>query len=134
MLVKHFDRDTQSFQYDLTIQVIMVYRIYLAREILEQWSSLVSEGGGVKAALAGEGEAVRPSDQPKSAGDAANSLEQRMDAIEQQLSNTRQGGAIVYRSSAGTDILLDQKFPRPVAVGYRSVAHDFVTGAASAVP
>jgi hypothetical protein len=134
VFLKHFDPDTQAFQYDLTIQVIMVYRIYLAREIVEQWSSLVSEGGGVKAALAGEGEAVLPSDQPKSAGDAANSLEQRMEVIEQQLSNTRRGGALVYRSSAGTDILLDQKFPRPVAVGYRSVARGFAAGAASAVP
>jgi hypothetical protein len=131
---KHFDRDTQAFQYDFTVQVIMVYRIYLAREILEQWSSLVSEGGGAEAALPGAGEAVKPADQPKSGGDASNPLEQRLEAVEQQLHEARQGGAIVYRSSAGTDILLDQKFPRPVAIGYRSVAHDFANGAVSAVP
>ncbi len=135
ILAKHFDRDTQAFQYDLTIQVIMVYRIYLAREILEQWSSLVSEGGGAEAALASEGEAGKPAaDQPKPAGDASNPLEQRLEAVERQLSNANQGGSAVYRSSAGTDILLDQKFPRPVAIGYRSVTHDFAAGAATAGP
>ena len=131
---KHFDRDTQAFQYDLTIQVIMVSRIYLAREILEQWSSLVGEGGGAEAALPGTGEAVKPTDQPKSAGDASNPLEQRLEAVERQLSNAKEGGAIVYRSSAGTDILLDQKFPRPVAIGYRSVTHDFTAAGASGAP
>jgi len=131
---KHFDRDTQAFQYDLTVQVIMVYRIYLAREILEQWSSLVSEGGGAEEALAGAGEAAKPADQPKAAGEASSPLEQRLEAVERQLSNAKQGGAVVYRSSAGTDILLDQKFPRPVAIGYRSVTHDFAVGAASAGP
>jgi hypothetical protein len=84
---QHFDRDTQAFQYDLTAQVIMVYRIYLAREILEQWSSLVSEGGGAEEALAGGGEAAKPTDQPKAASDASNPMEQRLAAVERQLSN-----------------------------------------------
>jgi hypothetical protein len=134
ILDKHFDRDGQAFQYDLTIQIIMVYRIYLAREIVEQWSSLVSEGGGAETALPATAEPAKPPDQPKTPGDAANPLEQRIEAVERQLSNARQGGAIVYRSSAGTDILLDQKFPRPVAVGYRSVTYDFGTGAGTAGP
>jgi hypothetical protein len=118
----------------LTIKVFMVYRAYLAHEILEQWSSLVSEGGGVRAALAQASEGAKLPEQPKNPSDAANSADQNISSIEQQLGNARQGGALIYRSSAGTDILLDQKFPRPLAVGYRSVSHDFLNAAPSDAP
>jgi hypothetical protein len=127
---EHFDPKTQTFLPDLTIRIIMIYRIYLAREILEQWSSLVSEGGGIRAAISSAAETLKPSDQSnpsdqtKNGGDATNSLEKRLEEVERQLNDAHQGGAIVYRSSAGTDILLDQKFPRALAVGYRSVDYD----------
>jgi hypothetical protein len=124
VLDKFVDNAAHDFRYSVTVSVVMVSRVYLAREILEEWSTSGAEGGAAQVALKTSSPASAP--EPTSGGDTPGaSVERRVGDVEKQLANLQQGGALVYRTAAGTDILLDQKFPRPVAVGYRSVSYDF---------
>jgi len=123
VLDQFYDLTTKKYRYSVTVRLIMVSRVYLAREILEQWSTSGSEGGSAQAAV--KADARKPVVASASGGTAATALEQRIGDVEKQLADLQQGGALVYRSASGTDILLDQKFPRPVAVGYRAVPFDF---------
>jgi hypothetical protein len=121
VLEKFLDPIERDYRYYLGVRLIMVSRVYLAREILEQWSTLGAEGGSVQAA-------VRAAGSSQGTTNSTTTLEERIAGIEKQLADLHEGGALVYRSRSGTEIFLDQKFPRPLAIGYRSVPYDFVPG------
>ena len=116
----HLDPLTKKFAYDLEVHVIMVSRVYLTREILEQSSAAVNEGGGGGAgAMKVAPSFAAPS--PSSDADPAAALRSRLTAVESRLGGADPGATLLFRSESGTEVLLDKKFPRPVAIGYRSV-------------
>jgi hypothetical protein len=127
VLEKFTDVISKKERYSVTVHLIMVSRVYLAREILEQRKIGGAEGGGGQVAAAGASTPAAGA----GAADSATALEQRIAAIEKRLTDLQKGAVIAYRSASGTDILLDQKFPRPVAIGYRSVPYEFASPTAS---
>jgi hypothetical protein len=129
VLEKFTDLISKKERYSVTIHLIMVSRVYLAREILEQRKIGGAEGGGVQAATQASGASA--STPVAGATDPASTLEQRIAAMEKQLTDLQKGAVVAYRSTSGTDILLDQKFPRPVAIGYRSVPYEFAPSGSS---
>jgi hypothetical protein len=126
VLEQYFDQFQKKFRYSVTVRLIMVSRVYLARQILEQWSASGAEGGAAEAAV--KANATKTVVAPTPGATAAATLEQRIDDLTKQLADLQQGGALLYRSASGTEILLDQSFPRPLAVGYRAVSYDFDSG------
>jgi hypothetical protein len=122
----------------VTIQVFMVSRVYLAHSISSQSTNSRSEGGAGQAAVPSSSVVYNatskgPPGPPTSTttetvADSTRSydtLKKRLDELENQLKDLRQGGAITYRSASEREIQLDQTFLRGLVIGYRSVPHEF---------
>ena len=52
-------------------------------------------------------------------------------AGERKLAGVKSGGALNFESFFGNESSLEGKFERPVAIGYRSVKHEFPTDKSS---
>jgi hypothetical protein len=70
---------------------------------------------------------AQPSSFPQSSADRANveNINKRLSDVEAQLSKLSPGGVLIFQSESGSEILLDEKFDRPVAFGIRTVRYDF---------
>jgi len=101
-------------RYAVTVRLIMVNRVYLAREILEQRSIGRATGGGAQASQAKAPAPVA----------GITSMDQRIATIEKQLADLQSGGTLTFQTNFGADMLMDVKFARPVAIGYRAIQYD----------
>jgi hypothetical protein len=121
---KYVDMNTGEYRYSVTVQLIMVNRVYLAGEIFEQRSDSSAEGSDA-AAVPPAGR-IKLSPTPPADG-AKAAPEDRTGEVENRLAGLQESSAVVYRSGTGTEVLLDQKFPRPIVIGYRSVPYEFAS-------
>jgi hypothetical protein len=125
VLDKFVDPVAHDYRYAVTVQLVMVNRVYLARTITQQSNRSQAEGGG---ASVGPRAASAASTEPVALSETTSSqLESRLSRIEKQLGELQTGLAAVYRLSAGAQTGLDGTFPRPLAIGYRSIPYSFKT-------
>jgi hypothetical protein len=130
--------DTEgNYQFAVKVGIVMVNRVYLTQSILHVRRSGNAQGGAGSVALRSRPKVgdrvVSESDEqspPISQANATNASDPgavppRRSQGERQLSTVQPGGEIVYEASSGSEILLKEKFDRPVAIGYRSVAYEF---------
>jgi hypothetical protein len=121
--------------YVLGIKIFMINRVYMARQILEQWSIRDAEGISGRVSLPGS-TAARTDSKGQSAPAAgsadgsANSqtvsnvaVERRLDDLESKLTAISGGGIVAYSSENGLEGLLNETFTRPIAIGFRSVEY-----------
>ena len=132
--------DTQgNSKYPIIVQLIMVSRVYLTRSILHVIRTGSTRGGGTRvtvvpvqrdgATAANDTRAQTPPNPQGAEGSRAEyeeAMKKRLDDIEKQLSAARAGGVLTYQSSSGNEILLEENFDRPVAIGYRDVQYKFI--------
>jgi hypothetical protein len=119
----------------VNVRVFMISRVYLAHSITSQSTNSRAESGAGQAApkpsstesgATGKGPSTQPtSTAAESAAGSYDALRKRLDEMENQLKDLRQGAAITYRSGSERNIQLDQTFPRGLVIGYRSVPHPF---------
>lgn len=131
-------KSSQS-EYAMTVEVVMVYRVYLTSSIVDLRRS---EGArrGFFSALWPFGSSQQPQNanaaqpSPSSAGDRSNDLDpikamsNRIDELQRKVSSIQSGASLGYESLFGNESSLEGRFQRPVAIGYRSVKNDFATG------
>jgi hypothetical protein len=83
-------------------------------------------GGSTAVPYGGSAAAQPPAPAGGNAADQSiQALTSRLAEVEQKLANVKNGGALSYQSFFGNESSLEGKFERPVAIGYRSVMHDF---------
>jgi len=123
VLDKFVDPVAHDYRYAVTVQLVMVNRVYLARTITQQSNRSEAEGGG---ASVGPRAATPASTEPTAPPETTPSqLEARLSRIEKQLGDLQTGLAAAYRLSTGAETGLDGTFPRPLAIGYRSIPYSF---------
>jgi hypothetical protein len=134
---RYVDDRSGDYRYALEVEIVMVYRVYLTGSIVDLRRTADSQKGGLMAlwpfgssqSAAPAAPVAVPASAPAS-GDAAGqiqALSNKLAEIEQKLAGVKNGGALNYESFFGNESSLEGKFERPVAIGYRSVKHDFVT-------
>jgi hypothetical protein len=126
-----------DYEFAVTIEILMVCRVYLTSSIRDLRAASQSQGGswfGSWAARAAPPAA--PSEPPAAApaaapaavtGDLAGqiaALNTRVAELQHSFDRMKNGAAVQYQSSSGNEASLEGRFIRPVAVGYRSVKHD----------
>lgn len=119
--------------YAMTVEVVMVYRVYLTSSIVDLRRSQ-KERRGLFSALwpFGSSEptqkapAVLPAAAPALTPetDAVKLLQNRVDELQRKVSSIQSGAALGYESFFGNESSLEGRFERPVAIGYRSVKID----------
>ncbi len=128
------------FEPGVSVELILVSRVYLARAIEQVHSSTSAAGANVRIAakLRDVSAAAADVPTPPPTPDQAQSLEaakalagtisrqrQQLDALAQDIGNGRNGlGATVQAAESGR-IAITQTFERPVAFGYRAVRRSF---------
>ncbi len=121
-------------RFAITVDVVMVNRVYLARAIRNLNQSGMAESARVAFGQRTEAAQQSAAD-PAAAGASAERVEldamkKRVADLEKQLSNAT-GGAAGYGRSHDRESLLNESFDRPVAIGYRSVRFDTEEDAAA---
>ena len=126
-----------DFEFAVSIEILMVYRVYLTSSIVDLRRIAQSQSGGLMAfwpfrssqeAAPAAPVAVAATSPAAAPGDLAgqiNALNNKLAELQQDLDRLKNAGAFNYRSSSGNEASLEGKFVRPVAIGYRSVKHDF---------
>ena len=119
-------------RFAITVDIVMVNRVYLARAIRN-----VNQSGLAESARVAFGQRSEPAQQsaPDPAATGAERVEldamkKRVAELEKQLSNAT-GGAAGYGRSHDRESMLNESFDRPVAIGYRSVRFDTDADAAA---
>jgi hypothetical protein len=139
------DDRSGDYRYALEVEIVMVYRVYLTGSIVDLRRTADSQKGGLMALWPfGSGSSATPAvpvpvavpagappPTPASApaagtADQVQVLTDRLAKVEQRLASIKSGGALSYESFFGNESSLEGKFERPVAIGYRSVKHDFL--------
>ncbi|HVO89833.1 MAG TPA: hypothetical protein VMV45_14930, partial [Casimicrobiaceae bacterium] len=115
--------------YDTKVRIFMVTRVYLVRAILNQQQAGAVDSGVARLGLTPDtspsaSDKAGVANSPADANGSEAALAKRLDEVEKQLASLQKGAAASYRSQFGREILLDQKFPRPVAIGYRHVTFE----------
>jgi hypothetical protein len=134
---RYVDDRSGDYRYALEVEIVMVYRVYLTGSITDLRRTAESQKGGLMAwwpfgssqSAAPAAPVAIPASAPAS-GDAAGQIQvlsNKLAEIEQKLAGVKNGGALSFESFFGNESSLEGKFERPVAIGYRSVKHDFVT-------
>lgn len=127
------DERSGEYRYALEVEIVMVYRVYLTGSITDLRRTEDNKKGGLLALWPfGWGQATPVASvaapAPASGGDTAaqiQALNDKLADIERRLAGLKNGGALNYESFFGNESSLEGKFERPVAIGYRSVKHDF---------
>jgi hypothetical protein len=124
-----------ELKYAITVEIVMVYRVYLTNAIRDLRRASRARSGffraiwpfGSSSDEAPAGRAQEASGVPSGAAtvEQVEALKKRIADIEGQLSKTRNGGALSFDSFFGSESSLEGKFERPVAIAYRSVKFDF---------
>lgn len=122
--------------YAMTVEVVMVYRVYLTSSIVDLRRSQ-KERRGLFSALwpFGSSEPAQKAPAPQPAAvppgtsetDAVKLLQARVDELQRKVSSIQNGAAIGYESFFGNESSLEGRFERPVAIGYRSVKIDLAS-------
>ena len=135
---RYVDEKSGDYRYALDVEVVMVYRAYLTGSITDLRRAERSQKGGLmawwpfgsgssSASVAAPAADSAPPVVPVS-GDTASqiqALNAKLADIERRLAGAKNGGALNYESFFGNESSLEGKFERPVAIGYRSVKHEF---------
>jgi hypothetical protein len=136
ILDQSYNPNKGELYYNYPVRIIMIDRVFYAREILERSVAESAESGSGSGGLErgasdnrsapSGGAPTQPSVTPGDrTSEAISALEGRLNDLDKRLATIQQGSAVEYRSQNGREILLDQKFSRPIAFGYRSVVYDF---------
>jgi hypothetical protein len=142
---RYINIKTGKSEYAMTVEVVMVYRVYLTSSIVDLRRTQ-RERRGILSMLWPFGSsqpADPPSPPPGPAQPAANqtsekdgntgkadpntikALSNRIDELQQKMASIQNGAALGYDSFFGNESSLQGRFERPVAIGYRSVKFDF---------
>jgi hypothetical protein len=126
------DERSGEYRYALDVEIVMVYRVYLTGSITDLRRTEDNRKGGLMALWpfgSSQSAPAAPIAAPAAAGgDTAaqiQALSDKLAEIERRLAGVKNGGALNYESFFGNESSLEGKFERPVAIGYRSVKHDF---------
>jgi hypothetical protein len=135
------DDKSGDYRFALEVEIVMVTRVYLTSSIVDLRRTADSHKGGLAAlwpfgsnsnaapaAPAAVAYVPAPPPPPTPAADSADQIQvltDRLAKVEQSLAGVKNGGALSYESFFGNESSLEGKFERPVAIGYRSVRHDF---------
>lgn len=134
------DDKSGDYRFALEVEIVMVSRVYLTSSIVDLRRTAGSKKGGLaalwpfgsssNAAPATPVSAYDPAPAPlptpaAGSADQVQVLTDRLAKVEQRLAGVKNGGALSYESFFGNESSLEGKFERPVAIGYRSVRHDF---------
>jgi hypothetical protein len=139
---RFLDDKRGDYRYALEVEIVMVNRVYLTGSIIDLRRTADSQKGGLWAlwpfgsssssapAVPAAVPVSAPSPAPAAtsgngAADQIQVLTDRLAKLEQQLAGVKRGAAMNYESYFGNESSLEGKFERPVAIGYRSVRHDF---------
>ncbi|HEU0084005.1 MAG TPA: hypothetical protein VFQ87_14155, partial [Bradyrhizobium sp.] len=113
-------------------EIVMVYRVYLTGSITDLRRTEDNRKGGLMALWpfgSSPSAPAAPVAAPAAAGGDTvaqiQALNDKLAEIERRLAGVKNGGALNYESFFGNESSLEGKFERPVAIGYRSVKHDF---------
>ena len=128
-----FDPKKGESVYDVKIEVVMVYRVYLTSEIRDLRRASRARSGFLRGWFGSSSDEPAQkgpepvANAPSSAVNAEQieSLKKRLAEIEGQLAKLNKGGAMSYDSFSGNESSLEGKFDRPVAIAYRSVKFEF---------
>lgn len=125
------DERSGDYRYALEVEIVMVYRVYLTGSITDLRRTEDNRKGGLMALWPFGSSQSTPAASvaaPATGGDTTaqiQALNDKLGEIERRLGGVKNGGALNYESFFGNESSLEGKFERPVAIGYRSVKHDF---------
>jgi hypothetical protein len=135
------DDKSGDYRFALEVEIVMVSRVYLTSSIVDLRRTADSQKGGLSAlwpfgsssnaapaapdAVPAYTPAPPPPPPADGSADQIQVLTDRLAKVEQRLAGVKNGGALSYESFFGNESSLEGKFERPVAIGYRSVRHDF---------
>ena len=112
--------------YAVTVEVVMVYRIYLTRSIRNRWQATWGQQGrGHQEPTIAETQAAKGSSSQSAGGDGdGNLLKRRMDDLERQLAEMRPTNAAAAASAYNRESYFQDTLDRPVAIGFRGIRVD----------
>lgn len=126
------------FEPGVSVELILVSRVYLARAIEQVHSSQSAVGANVRIAAklrdvsAAAADAPAPDQSQPPGIDVAKTLaatisrqRQQLDALAQDIGNGRNGLGATAQAAESGRIAITQTFERPVAFGYRAVRRSF---------
>jgi hypothetical protein len=125
-------------EYAMTVEVVMVYRVYLTSSIVDLRRSQRERRGLFSFSALwpfGNSEPARnttpaqpaPSSSATPETDPVKILVSKVDELQRKVSSIQNGTALGYGSFFGNESSLEGRFERPVAIGYRSVKMDFAS-------
>jgi hypothetical protein len=130
-----FTNKQGDYEYSLKVEIAMVYRVYLTNSIRDLRRSGRSQMSWLRAIWPfGDSNNKSTSDlpapqapgtAPTGGDDQIAGLKKKLAEIENELARIRNGGALSYESSFGSESSLEGKFERPIAIAYRSVPFEF---------
>jgi hypothetical protein len=134
-----------KLHYALKVRLFLVSRVYVSRNIIGASHQADARGGSVAISAPGGGHrphgpapvvaasqvaATPQSASPATGTDTAAALlrmQAQLDALSAQRGAAEEGGVGGYAALDDSGIDIHQTFARPVAIGYRYVAHDLLT-------
>jgi len=121
--------------YSVTVDIVIVNRVYLARSIRNLNKTGSTEYGAAGVGTASGTTNERPTEEiqqktppisePTSEHAELEALRKRLSEVEKQLGKVTAGAALNFNRAYENEALLNENFDRPVAIGYRSVRFDF---------
>ncbi len=118
-------------RFGVTIEVVLVNRVYLTNQIVHIRRSGTAQGGGARVAMPSSEQSApaKPPEPPTAPGAGertdVDAVKKRLNDVEAQLAKTSPGGALAFESESGSEIVLKETFDRPIAIGIRTVRYDF---------
>ena len=133
---KYLDSETGQPRYAMSVGLVMVNRVYLTRSISQVRRIGNAQGGGAALEVVPPGVAVAgahteaaaaqqtPASRAGTDADALLAMQGRLDELTKELGTLKGGGAVSLQLAAGNEVVLNQTFSRPVAIGYRSIRYE----------
>lgn len=111
--------DVSEGQYNASLQLHLVTRVFLTREIVQRRHRIDTRGGAVQVSKETGAGDTSPGANPPETGDAA------LDALQKNVNTSAatrssSGAASTFRGD-DTEVTINQVFQRPLVFGYRSV-------------
>ena len=134
-LLKYVINSNGDERYAMTVEVVMVYRVYVTRSIKNlRQASRAQQGGGRLNSADGQVETANTNTAPlPQTGDSdTDAMKRRIEELERQLAAVRNANAAVADAVYNRESSFEGTFDRPVAIGFRGIRVDWSSEAKKA--
>lgn len=111
-------------RYTMSVEVVMVYRIYVTRSIKNLRQASRAQQGGIGAA-ATPSPSAKPADDTPTGNAESDAMKRRITELERQFTAVKNANAAVAEAAYNRESSFQDTFDRPVAIGFRGIRVDW---------